>query len=119
MAYIEFESQTQNPDMPEVRNVLAEEVADKMSSLKLVDVRRPQEYHGDLGHIPGAELIVLDELESRVEELPRDRSIVFICHSGKRSAMAAMIAQSHGYDHVFNLTGGMVRWNDLGYDTER
>jgi rhodanese-related sulfurtransferase len=53
----------------------------------LLDVREPWEYRE--GHVPGAQLIPLAELERRVNEVPRDRPILAICHSGQRSLAAA------------------------------
>ena len=40
----------------------------------LLDVRQPEEY--EAGHLPGARLIPLGELEGRLDELPRDRPVV-------------------------------------------
>ena len=53
----------------------------------LLDVREPWEYLA--GHVPGATLIPLGELEQRVSEVPRDREVLTICHSGQRSLAAA------------------------------
>ena len=53
----------------------------------ILDVREPWEYAE--GHVPGAQLVPLSELEERVGEVPRDRPILSICHSGQRSLAAA------------------------------
>lgn len=71
----------------------------------LLDVRQPEEYRE--GHLPGARLIPLDELNSRLQELPRDREIICICHSGSRSSMATRQLTAAGYRAV-NLRGGMI-----------
>src|SRR5438132_1446286 len=55
----------------------------------LLDVREPWEYQE--GHVPGAQLIPLGELEQRVNEVPRDRPVLAICHSGQRSLAALLI----------------------------
>ena len=73
----------------------------------LIDVRSPGEY--EEGHIQGARLLPLPQLLSRVSELPKDRPIVCVCHSGSRSAMATKQLRALGYS-ARNMTGGMVRW---------
>lgn len=49
----------------------------------VVDVREPFEYVG--GHVPGARLVPVGQLPSRVRELPRDERVYVICASGNRS----------------------------------
>ena len=77
----------------------------------LVDVRQPDEYARE--HIPGAVLIPLGELPSRLGELPPDRDILFYCRSGMRSRGAAIFAGSRPRNAgtIYNLTGGMLAWN--------
>ncbi len=54
-------------------------------------------------------MIPLGELSRRMNELPKDRSILCICHSGSRSSVAARQLQAAGYQ-VINLQGGMSGW---------
>lgn len=77
----------------------------------LLDVRQPEEFVA--GHIQGARLIPLGELPRRLKELPRDREILCICHSGSRSSHAARQLHSAGY-RVINLKGGMDGWQRAG-----
>jgi rhodanese-related sulfurtransferase len=79
----------------------------------LLDVREPWEYVA--GHVPGAELIPLGELEQRVSEVPRDRPVFAICHSGQRSLAAAGYLQAIGYREVTNVDGGTAAWIERGY----
>jgi adenylyltransferase/sulfurtransferase len=73
----------------------------------LVDVREPAEYQsGNMGGV----LIPLRELESRMEELPHDRTIVVHCKSGKRSAWAQILLWQHQFKDVVNLQGGYDAW---------
>lgn len=84
--------------------------------IQLVDVRRPDEFTGELGHIEGSQLITLEtELESRMTELDSQKTTVFICRSGQRSTAATHLAQERGFEHVYNLQGGMLKWNALGF----
>ena len=83
----------------------------------LLDVREPWEYRD--GHVPGAQLIPLGELEQRVNEVPRDRPILAICHSGQRSLAAAGYLQHLGYTSVSNVDGGTATWIERGYPVDR
>jgi len=83
----------------------------------LLDVREPWEY--EAGHVPGARSIPLAELEDRVNEVPRDRPILAICHSGQRSLAAAGYLIQLGYSAVSNVDGGTAAWVERGYPVER
>lgn len=78
----------------------------------LLDVRQPDEYRG--GHIAGAMLIPLDQLERRLSELPHDRDIVCVCQSGARSGQATQRLTKAGFKAA-NLRGGMIGWQRAGY----
>ena len=116
-ALFSFTSRTNNPDMNSVSDVSPEEVASaiaaKSNKIYLVDVRENPEFTGELGHISAAHLIVLGSLPDHVDSLPKDKSIVFICKSGGRSARAAAFAQANGLTDVYNMRGGMLLWNSL------
>ncbi len=113
-----FESREENLHFEGVYDIDPRELHEKLNQVVLVDVRQPEEYQGDLGHIPNSILIALDELPEKFEQLPRDRSIVFVCRSGVRSARAAAFALEMGITDVYNLKGGMILWNELEYTTE-
>jgi rhodanese-related sulfurtransferase len=83
----------------------------------LLDVREPWEY--EEGHVPGAQLIPLGELEQRVTEVPRDRPILAICHSGQRSLAAAGYLQQLGYPSVSNVDGGTAAWIERGFPVDK
>jgi hydroxyacylglutathione hydrolase len=74
----------------------------------LLDVRNEAEAAGAL--IDGALNIPLGKLSARVAELPRDRQLVAYCSSGYRSAIAASILQSRGFELVADLVGGTAAW---------
>jgi rhodanese-related sulfurtransferase/rubrerythrin len=77
----------------------------------LVDVRQPPEYGN--AHIPGAMLLPLPELESKLFSLPSDRDLVFYCHVGGRSLAAADLAAGAEVTEkrVFHLDGGIMAWD--------
>lgn len=73
----------------------------------VLDVRQPEEYRR--GHIAGAKLIPLDELSTRMKELPQNREIVCVCLSGNRSSSATRLLVKSGF-HASNMQGGMLSW---------
>jgi len=87
----------------------------------LIDVREPEEFVGDLGHIQGALLIPMDALERRLPKLAGyvDRQVVVVCRAGARSASAGAILVRAGWRNVFNLTGGMIEWVAAGLPVQR
>ncbi len=88
-----------------------EEVATKLhrsSELILLDVRTPAEFTAR--RIPQAINIPLDELYARHTELDASREIVVLCEHGIRSVAASGLLLQLGFEHVFNMTGGMSRW---------
>ena len=95
----------------DVAEALAAQKADR---LVLVDVRQ----HAERAHgfAPGSLHMPLGELKQRLGELPTDRPVAFICHSGRRSAMAATAARRAGLD-ARNVSGGMSAWQRQGLDT--
>ena len=82
----------------------------------LLDVRTPQEW--DEYHIPGSTLIPLDELESRVDEIPQDQNVVVVCRSGNRSQIGRDTLRTAGFSQVTSMDGGMSAWRDSGYPIE-
>lgn len=78
----------------------------------VLDVRRPDEY--EAGHVPGAALVPLDQLDARQGELPTDRPLLVICRSGARSATAVQALSAVGFDAT-NVAGGTLAWIEAGH----
>ncbi len=116
---MEFTSKKPNPQFPEVFDVDPKEVLSSQGKVQLIDVRRPDEYTGELGHVPGASLMTLDQLPGKIESLSKDKPIVFICRSGARSAQASAFALDNGFNQVYNMKGGMLLWNEYGLQIEK
>lgn len=88
----------------------AVELSEKLKNAQrplVLDVRQREEYRS--GHIAGAKLIPLNELGSRMKELPQNREIVCVCASGNRSSSATRMLTGAGYNAV-NMKGGMSAW---------
>jgi len=87
---------------------------------KLIDVRTAEEFSGELGHVEGSTLITIDEdFDKALESFDKNDDIVFICRSGNRSGTATKVALNKGFKSVFNMTGGMLLWNELGLETKK
>jgi rhodanese-related sulfurtransferase len=76
----------------------------------LIDVRSTQEITGLLTKIKQAHHIPLDQLKNKIHEIPKDKNIYLICHSGNRSTAASKLLIQEKFDHVFNVSGGMSAW---------
>ena len=93
------------------KNIRPDELNKKLNAgedFLLLDVRTPGEYAADA--IEGSRLLPVQELSSRVRELPRDKEIIVYCRVGNRSAFAAAHLARLGYT-VMNLEGGILSWN--------
>lgn len=82
----------------------------------LIDVRTPGEFSG--GHIEGAGNINSVEAANRLDEFPRDQTIVLYCNSGNRSGQVAQMLRQAGFTNVYDL-GGIQTWTSQGYPTVR
>lgn len=85
----------------------------------LLDVRQPEEFSAI--HAPNAQLIPLGELPSRMPEIAayKDKPIVVICRSGRRSAKAVDLLKEAGYSNVSNIAGGIQGWESDGLEVVR
>jgi rhodanese-related sulfurtransferase len=95
---------------------VAEAAALRDDGAFVLDVREPDEWAA--GHIPGATLIPLGELASRIGELDRDQRIVVVCRSGNRSAEGRDILLGAGFPSVTSVEGGMTDWASAGLPIE-
>ncbi len=78
----------------------------------ILDVREPEEFA--LGHLPGARLLPLGDVLEGAAQLPRDRAILLVCRSGRRSSRALRALLDTGLSDVQNLRGGLLSWRAAG-----
>lgn len=83
----------------------------------VVDVRRPDEY--EAGHVKEAIFIPVDDVLARIDELPSDKKLLFICAQGVRSGLAAEMAAAMGIDttRLYNIEDGTPAWIEKGHPT--
>jgi glyoxylase-like metal-dependent hydrolase (beta-lactamase superfamily II)/rhodanese-related sulfurtransferase len=97
-------------DIPEVS---CEDVYKHKTSIRLIDVRRPDEFNGELAHIEGAELVTLGEdLSIFLNTIDKNQEIAFICRSCGRSGQATLESIKLGFTKTVNMVGGMILWNE-------
>lgn len=77
-------------------------------SALFVDVRSAQEFKD--GHIPGARLLPLPLLENNFADLPKDRPLILVCRSARRSAQANLLLQQLGFSNTASMKGGIELW---------
>jgi glyoxylase-like metal-dependent hydrolase (beta-lactamase superfamily II)/rhodanese-related sulfurtransferase len=94
-------------------------VAAHRNEVALIDVREPPEFTGELGHVPGAQLVPLATLVDEAKTWNPEREIVLVCRSGGRSARAATELYKRGFRNLYNLRGGMLAWNEAHLPVER
>ena len=101
-------------DIPELSVEEVKAKIDSTENILLLDVRTPEEFEGTLGHIEGAILIPLQELDDRIEELEKynGHEIIVVCRSGNRSSYGTKTLLQKGFN-AFNMAGGMIAWNTM------
>ena len=110
----------QNPGEPYSRVDSAEGAAmldADPSGTVVVDVRRDDEWV--TGHVTGAIHIPVDDLTDRIDQIPTDKTVLFICAAGVRSGLACELAASMGYDsaNLVNIEDGTPAWIAGGHPT--
>ncbi len=110
--------------LSEVRQLAPHDVRARLarpSPPLLLDVREPDEFSGELGHIAGSVLVPLKELPSRAAEFApfKQREVIVVCRAGVRSTTAAALLTGLGFEHVANLKGGMLDWAEAKLPVER
>ena len=95
----------------------AKALLEKNRNIFLLDVRTPQE--NSQARLPGSVLIPINELEGRIKEVPRNKTILVYCAVGSRSKPVAEYLSKNGYKDVYNMTDGIVGWYRNGFPLQR
>ena len=110
----------QNPGEP-FQRISIEEAKSMLEKspdeIQVIDVRNEDEYKS--GHVSGAVLLPVDQILDRIEEVPQNKSVFFICAAGVRSGLACEYVASMGYDQklLFNIEEGTPSWIGANYPT--
>lgn len=83
-----------------------------LGRVRIIDVRQPDEFFGELGHLPEAELVPLGNLGAAMRAWDRREPLLIVCRSGRRSGVACDALVDAGFESVHNLAGGMLAWHE-------
>lgn len=95
-----------------VNNEGLQKAIQNKESIIILDVREKNEY--EEFHIPGAQSIPLGELEKRIQEVAKEKTVYVVCRTGNRSDLAAHTLLKNGYEQVINVIPGMSEWKNEG-----
>jgi thiosulfate sulfurtransferase len=91
-----------------------DQLKSRQHQLLVIDIRGWLEYW--MGHIAGAQRFSRDRI---LKDIPKNQAIAITCLSGHRSAIAAQWLVTQGYSQVYNLQGGLLAWQGVGYAVQR
>ncbi len=93
---------------------------DNGEDILILDVRTPEDFVGEQGHIEGSTLIPVEELTQRLSEIDNymEKPVVTICRTDRKSAKAAQILAQHGFADVHVARMGMTDWIKNNYPVE-
>lgn len=105
----------------EIKVISPQEVRDAVydqNAHQLIDVRTLDEFNE--GHLKNAQNICVtsDDFEERISKLDKDQPIYLYCRSGKRSARAAEILKDLGFKEIYDMEGGILKWQGEQLETE-
>jgi len=89
----------------------------KVGGATLLDVRSEAEWK--TGHAPRSLNIPVGDLDGRLNDIPRERSIIVHCQSGARAAIAASLLMARGFSDVQLFPGGFAEWRAAGEPQEK
>jgi len=101
------------PEYIQIREVSPQDLKARLDNgdeIVVVDMRQSWEYQH--GHIPGATHMFVNEIPARINELPKDKDIVFQCWHGNTSLQASAYLIENGWsaERVASLEGGIAGW---------
>ncbi len=88
--------------------ISVKELLQLSDNVLLVDVREQDEFRE--GHAEQAKNLPLSQLEKRIKEIPKDKTVYLICRSGQRSSRALAMLRHAGYGNIQQVRGGMMAW---------
>jgi uncharacterized membrane protein YdjX (TVP38/TMEM64 family) len=98
-------------DIPAFRQRL-----DTEKNLLVLDVRTPEDFVGEQGHIEEAVNIPVEDLQQRMGEIGNylEQPVAIVCRTDKKSAKAALLLTEEGFADVHIVRGGMTKWIEAG-----
>lgn len=84
----------------------------------MIDVRNESEVVDVRFDVPNYVNIPLNELENRINEIPKETEIIMVCRSGARSLKTTYFLMNAGYEKIYNMNGGLLKWIAKGFPTK-
>jgi adenylyltransferase/sulfurtransferase len=81
---------------------------DAGEDIDIIDVREGWEVN--IGTLPNAINIPMDDIPESLDKVSRDKPVVIMCHTGRRSEEVTYWLETEGYENVYNLVGGIAQW---------
>lgn len=95
------------------------EVSDMLKdNIMLLDVRNANEIAEQAYDVKNIMTIPLDSIEAKLSSIPKDKQVVVVCQSGKRSGQAYELLKKNGFTNISNMEGGMNAWSEAGLPTK-
>lgn len=94
------------------RDISPQAAYEARGKVRLIDVREPHEFTGELGHLPGAELVPVANVLAAASGWDKDAELILICRSGARSGRVAESLVAAGFHRVMNMAGGMLSYRN-------
>jgi rhodanese-related sulfurtransferase len=84
-------------------------------TIQLIDVRTPKEF--EVEHIENAININFfdEDFLKKVNKLNKEKPVYIYCRSGRRSAKSSSVFLKAGFQHIYDLEGGILNWKSEGY----
>lgn len=102
----------------EISPIEVYELHEKNKGFKVLDIREADEFEELCAPISiNKPLTSLDVSDLQSSGFDKTKPLYIICRSGRRSLMAAKICEDAGYEDVYNVTGGMIAWEQMGLPT--
>lgn len=114
---IKTDSTSGNFKSPKADITVDEALALSEECALIIDVREPDELAEIAYDVTNIKNIPLGELESRLAEVPKDKQVIVVCRSGKRSGNAYAILKENGFTNMANMQGGVLAWSEKGLPT--
>jgi rhodanese-related sulfurtransferase len=110
---------TNRPPFRRVIPAVAYEIQRDSPGMLILDLRAPEEYQGDTGHLPRARNIPLDELPYRLIEISgfREETLLVYCRDTPCGEAGMRVLVASGFDDAILIDGGMDGWIRAGYRT--
>ena len=117
------QSQTKGNSSKQINTTIPVDEFDKKLSetkdVQLVDVRTPEEYQE--GHLKNALNYNINgsDFDNQLSKLDKTKPVMVYCLAGGRSAEAADIMEKKGFTEVYNMQGGIMKWNAANKPTDK